>query len=213
MGLGFLPSSDITPASTMGDALALRDEPLSVEQHLILGCSPLAGIYRSIPETRAFDTVKAALDLGFREFDTAPHYGLGLSETRLGQALERHARDAHGAVRLWSKVGRAMKPSADVASADEPHVERGNMPGAPGCIFPDAPADVTPVLDYSGDGARRSYADSVARLGTAAARHGLRGLRVHDAEDEARYAAAVAEGGAVCASYETNTTSPPCRWA
>lgn len=202
MGLGFLHSSDITPASTMGDALALRDEPLSVEQHLILGCSPLAGIYHSIPETQAFDTVKAALDLGFRDFDTAPHYGLGLSEARLGKALERHARDAHGAVRLWSKVGRVTKPSADVTSADEPHVERGNVPGAPGCIFPDAPADVTPVLDYSGDGARRSYADSVSRLGIVAAQRGLHGLRVHDAEDEARYAAAVAEGGAVDALRE-----------
>lgn len=63
--------------------LHLRTEPLTVGQHLILGCSPLAGIYSSVPEAQATDTVKTALELGFLDLDTAPHYGLGLSETRL----------------------------------------------------------------------------------------------------------------------------------
>ena len=86
-----VPSPDLPPPRAMADALELRTEPLSVEKHLILGCSPLAGIYGSIPESQAFDTVKTALELGFRDFDTAPHYGLGLSERRLGAALEKHA--------------------------------------------------------------------------------------------------------------------------
>lgn len=63
--------------------LHLRTEPLTVGQHLILGCSPLAGIYSSVPEAQATDTVKTALELGFLDLDTAPHYGLGLSEMRL----------------------------------------------------------------------------------------------------------------------------------
>lgn len=178
------------------DALHLRSEPLSVGQHLILGCSPLAGIYASIPESQAFDTVKTALELGFLDLDTAPHYGLGLSELRLGRAVALHGGGRP--VRLWSKVGRVMKPHAEVTAADEPFVERGNMPGNPGCIFPDSPSDVTPVLDYTGDGVRRSHGDSLRRLGVAS----LEGLRVHDAEDEARFAQAMAPGGGIDALVE-----------
>jgi D-threo-aldose 1-dehydrogenase len=183
-----VPSPDPPSPRAMADALELRAEPLSVEKHLILGCSPLAGIYGSIPESQAFDTVKTALELGFRDFDTAPHYGLGLSERRLGAALEKHAGETPD-VRVWSKVGRVMKPHAEVTDKDrlEGKVEEGNMPGHPGCIFPDAPTDVTPVLDYSAEGVRRSHADSQRRLGAA---RKIFGLRVHDAEDATRYAAA-----------------------
>ena len=188
------PATHLTFAM-VEETLTLRAEPLSVEAHLILGCSPLAGIYASIPETQAFDTVKTALALGFRDFDTAPHYGLGLSETRLGKAIAMHAK--HIPVRLWSKVGRVMRPNAEVTELDEPFVERGNMPNHPGCIFPDAPTGVTPVLDYSGTGVLTSYEQSFARLGTAATANGIHGLRVHDAEDEARFASAVAAGGGV----------------
>ena len=185
-----VPSPDLPPPRAMADALELRTEPLSVEKHLILGCSPLAGIYGSIPESQAFDTVKTALELGFRDFDTAPHYGLGLSERRLGAALEKHAGETRD-VRVWSKVGRVMKPHAEVTERDRAagNVEEGNMPGHPGCIFPDAPTDVTPVLDYSAEGVRRSHADSLRRLGI---RREIFGLRVHDAEDAARFAAASA---------------------
>jgi len=108
---------------------------------------------------------------------------------------------AHGggrAVRLWSKVGRVMKPHAEVTAEDEPRAERGNMPGAAGCIFPDSPTDVTPVLDYTGPGVRRSHADSLRRLGAAT----VHGLRVHDAEDEERFAQAMAPGGGIDALVE-----------
>tara|TARA_B110000977_G_scaffold127702_3_gene163171 strand:+ start:30986 stop:32164 length:1179 start_codon:yes stop_codon:yes gene_type:complete len=206
LGFGFLRSSDALLASTMGDTLELRSEPLSVEKHLILGCSPLAGIYGSIPETQAFATVKTALDLGFRDFDTAPHYGLGLSESRLGKAIEMHAKeDTHGSVRLWSKVGRVMKPSAEITSDDEPNIERGNIPGNPGCIFPDAPRDVKPVLDYSYSGVMTSYEHSVTRMGKATEKYGIHGLRVHDAEDDLRFNSAVADGGGVDALVELRT--------
>lgn len=175
----------------MSNGLELRTGPLSVGQHLILGCSPLAGIYASIPEAQALDTVKTALDLGFLDFDTAPHYGLGLSELRLGRAMAAHADARH--VRIWSKVGRVLKPHAEVASHEATRIEHGNMPGQPGCIFPDSPDDVSPVLDYTGDGVRRSHADSLRRLSVPA----VHGLRVHDMEDEDRFSQAMAPGGGV----------------
>jgi D-threo-aldose 1-dehydrogenase len=149
-----------------------------------------------LPAPYSPDTIKAALELGFLDLDTAPHYGLGLSEARLGRAVAAHGGGR--AVRLWSKVGRVMKPHAEVTAEDEPRAERGNMPGAAGCIFPDSPTDVTPVLDYTGPGVRRSHADSLRRLGAAT----VHGLRVHDAEDEERFAQAMAPGGGIDALVE-----------
>ena len=158
---------------------------------LILGCSPLAGIYASSTPERATETVRAALDAGITRFDTAPHYGLGLSERRLGDALRECGADM-SKTRVYTKVGRVMKPKDEVtASEKESAVEWGNVPGDPGCIFPDAPVDVLPVLDYTGPGFRRSHADSLARLRLGS----VDGLRIHDAEDEARYAQANAGGG------------------
>ena len=183
------------PTETMASATAsLGSHPagrkLTVDD-LILGCSPLAGIYASSTPERATETVRAALDAGFTRFDTAPHYGLGLSERRLGDALRECGADM-SKTRVYTKVGRVMKPKDEVtASEKESVVEWGNVPGDPGCIFPDAPDDVLPVLDYTGPGFRRSHADSLARLGVES----VDGLRIHDAEDEARYAQANAGGG------------------
>lgn len=118
------------------------------------------------------------------------------SPWRLGRAVAMHG--AGLPVRLWSKVGRVLKPHAEVTPEEQPRVERGNMPGHPGCIFPDSPTDVSPVLDYTGEGVRRSHADSLTRLGAAA----VEGLRVHDAEDEERFAQAMAPGGGVDALVE-----------
>ena len=82
--------------------LRLRSGSLSVRDNLILGCSPLAGLYSAIPESQAFETVEAALELGFVDLDTAPHYGAGLSEIRLGQVLA--ACPSSRRIRIWSKV-------------------------------------------------------------------------------------------------------------
>ena len=84
------------------DELSLRNERFQVSRLLILGCSPLAGIYRTIPEHEAYQTIRTALDLGFLDLDTAPHYGLGLSETRLGRAVAMYG--SHSSIRIWSKV-------------------------------------------------------------------------------------------------------------
>ena len=74
---------------------------------LSLGCAQLGNLYRAIPDEQAQATVDAAWDAGIRYFDTAPHYGLGLSERRLGEALASRPRDQYV---LSTKVGRLLEP-------------------------------------------------------------------------------------------------------
>lgn len=70
-----------------------------------LGCAPIGNLYTSVAEADAEATVAAALAAGIRFFDTAPHYGAGLSEQRLGRALDGVPRDD---VVIATKVGRAV---------------------------------------------------------------------------------------------------------
>jgi D-threo-aldose 1-dehydrogenase len=112
-----------------------------------LGCGPLGGLYDLLDEAEATATVATALDAGISYFDTAPFYGSGLSEHRLGTGLRR-ARDQ--AV-ISTKVGRLLRPAAS----------GGPVAG----MFREAlPFD--PVYDYSRDGVLRSVEDSLQRLGT-----------------------------------------------
>lgn len=70
-----------------------------------LGTAPLGGLYDLIPEAQAVATVHRALEVGLTLFDTAPHYGAGLSEERLGVALAGVPRDSYV---LATKVGRLV---------------------------------------------------------------------------------------------------------
>src|SRR5881275_337603 len=79
--------------------------PLAVSE-LSLGCAQLGNMYREVPDADARSTVDAAWALGVRYFDTAPHYGLGLSERRLGAALADRPRDEYV---LSTKVGRLLE--------------------------------------------------------------------------------------------------------
>jgi len=74
---------------------------------LSLGCAQLGNLYRAIGDDEALATVDAAWALGVRYFDTAPHYGLGLSERRLGRALAGRPRSEYV---LSTKVGRLLEP-------------------------------------------------------------------------------------------------------
>lgn len=123
-----------------------------------LGGAPLGNLYRAVDEDTATATVDAAWDRGVRLFDTAPLYGHGLSETRLGAALARRPRDEYV---LATKVGRLLVPGAE-----------------PGTIFADLPP-VRPAFDFSADGVRRSLEASLERLGTDR----VDVLHVHDPED------------------------------
>ena len=115
---------------------------------LSLGCAQLGNLHRPVDDREARATVEAAWAEGIRYFDTAPHYGLGLSEKRLGAALSGQAR---GDYVLSTKVGRLLEPAASHGLTDE-----GGFA---------VPADFRRVWDFSRDGVLRSLAESIERLG------------------------------------------------
>ena len=132
---------------------------------LALGCAPLANLYTPLEEDAALDTVGAAWDSGIRFFDTAPLYGHGLSEQRLGAALAGHDRDE---AIVATKVGRLLVPGT-VSST----------------IFADVPP-VRPRFDFSYDATLRSLEESLERLGLDR----VDILHVHDPDDHAEEALA-----------------------
>ena len=107
-----------------------------------LGTGPLGGLFEGVSAHEAEDTVEAAWRLGVRFFDTAPLYGSGLAEERLGRALARRPREQYT---LSTKVGRVLRPGP------APPEFRGAPP-------------LQAVFDYSTDGIRRSLAASLERL-------------------------------------------------
>ena len=128
------------------------------------GAASLGNLYRAIDDETAVRAVTAAFDAGIRYFDTAPHYGLGLSERRLGQALAGCRRDDFV---LSTKVGRILAPNPRPTGSD---LATGGF---------DVPDDLTRRLDYSADGVRRSVDDSLQRLGLDR----IDILYVHDPDD------------------------------
>ncbi|MEU3465750.1 aldo/keto reductase [Streptomyces sp. NPDC006733] len=127
-----------------------------------LGCAPLGNLYRAVPEETAAAVTAAALDLGCGYLDTAPHYGVGLSEERLGRALAGRPRSSYV---LSTKVGRRLRPLA-----------AGERPDGQG--FVDTPAR-TREWDFTADGIRATLEGSLQRLGTDRADI----VYLHDVED------------------------------
>jgi D-threo-aldose 1-dehydrogenase len=117
------------------------------------GTAPLGNMYRSISDNEARATVDAAWDAGIRFFDTAPFYGAGLSETRLGEALKDYPREEY---RIATKVGRLVLPEL-VDTSTRTFGEKGN-------IFKDGNANAI-RYDYTAEGTKRSIAESLERLG------------------------------------------------
>ncbi|MCU1282115.1 MAG: D-threo-aldose 1-dehydrogenase [bacterium] len=132
--------------------MSIRDELLGGP--LGFGAAPLGNMFRNIPDEEAAATVDAAWQLGTRYFDTAPFYGAGLSEIRLGKALAKHKRDEYV---LSSKIGRLILDEIETHGRDVG--EKGGLFefGRPNRV----------VYDYSADGALRSIEDSLKRLGVA----------------------------------------------
>jgi D-threo-aldose 1-dehydrogenase len=114
-----------------------------------LGGAPLGNLFAALPEAQAQALLQAALRSGARVFDTAPHYGNGLSEHRLGTALRGVPRDD---VVVSTKVGRLLHPRADAPRAQNGYVE----------VLP-----FVQSWDFSAAGVRRSVEDSLQRLGLA----------------------------------------------
>lgn len=112
-----------------------------------LGTAPLGNMHVPLCDSEAHETVDAAWDKGVRQFDTAPLYGHGLAETRLGAALRARPRADYV---ISTKVGRLLEPCT---------------PGEEGSgIYVDAPP-VKARFDYSYDGVMISFEDSLRRLG------------------------------------------------
>src|SRR5262245_31006348 len=101
-----------------------------------LGTAPIAGLYEGVDDETARGVVERAWELGIRYFDTAPYYGSGLAERRLGAVLKTKPRDAFV---VSTKVGRLLEPDAS----------------------PWEGAD----FDFSYDAALRSLESSLDRLG------------------------------------------------
>lgn len=112
-----------------------------------LGGAPLGNLFARVEDSDARALLDAAWADGCRSFDTAPHYGHGLSERRIGDAL----RTREGFV-LSSKVGRLLTPNATV-----PLAQHGYIDGLP----------FRQHWDFSAEGVARSLQDSLQRLGLA----------------------------------------------
>jgi D-threo-aldose 1-dehydrogenase len=113
---------------------------------LVFGGAPIGGLYAPVSDEAAAATLQAAWDAGIRAFDTAPHYGVGESERRIGDFLAARPRAEFV---VSTKVGRRLVPAAGPADGDDG--------------FYGTPA-LRRVRDYSADGARRSLEDSLRRL-------------------------------------------------
>ena len=118
------------------------------------GTAPLGNMYRNIPEEEAIATVDAAWDNGVRYFDTAPLYGSGLAEIRLGEALSKRNRDEYF---LSTKVGRIISDELEDPSTRDL--------GEKGGLFEFGRKNKI-INDYSADATLRSIEDSLKRLKT-----------------------------------------------
>ncbi|QLJ03121.1 aldo/keto reductase [Streptomyces sp. NEAU-sy36] len=116
------------------------------------GTAPLGNMFRAIPDEEARATVEAAWDQGIRYYDTAPFYGAGLAELRLGEVLATKPRDSYV---LSTKVGRVILDELEEGARDLG--EKGGLfeHGRPNKI----------VHEWTADATERSIEDSLKRLG------------------------------------------------
>ncbi|MGW1711734.1 aldo/keto reductase [Streptomyces sp. NPDC002156] len=131
------------------------------------GGAVIGNLFTEVTEEQAHAAVAAAWESGIRYFDTAPHYGLGLSERRLGQALSAYPR---AEFTVSTKVGRRLEPA-----------QEGGDDLANGFAVP---ATLRRVWDFSGDGVRRTLEASLERLGLDR----VDVVYLHDPDDHAEQA-------------------------
>ena len=126
-----------------------------------LGSAPLGGLFTPVSDADAEATIARAWALGVRYFDTAPLYGFGLAERRLGEFLRHQPRDSFV---VSSKVGRLLR--------------QGDGPPREDALYKGTPEE-RPVFDYSYDGVMRSVEESLSRLGLDR----IDILYIHDPDD------------------------------
>jgi D-threo-aldose 1-dehydrogenase len=144
------------------------------------GAAAVGNLYRAVDDEGAAQLLDAAWDAGIRYYDTSPHYGLGLSERRLGAMLRTRPR---GEFVVSTKVGRLLVPDpAGATRRDDDLFE--------------VPADHRRVWDFSESGIRRSLEESLVRLGLDR----VDVLYLHDVERSGQDVAAVIEFGVAALS-------------
>src|SRR5471030_3446316 len=126
----------------------------TLQKKLGFGTAPLGNMFRNIAQDEALATVDAAWEQGIRHFDTAPLYGAGLAELRVGEALAHRKRADYV---LSTKVGRVILDEVEDPSARN-FGEKGGVfeHGLPNKV----------VNDYSDDATLLSIEDSLKRLKT-----------------------------------------------
>jgi D-threo-aldose 1-dehydrogenase len=129
---------------------------------LSFGAAAIGNLFTEVDDEAARAAVDAAWDGGIRTFDTSPHYGLGLSEQRLGAALAGRPRNEYV---ISTKVGRLLQPASEPYGRDSEGFA--------------VPAAHTRVFDFSADGVRRSLEASLRRLGVGQVDIAL----IHDPDD------------------------------
>ena len=147
----------------------MREVPLGrtglCVSRMVFGGAPIGGLYAPVSEEQAAETLEAAWAAGIRAFDTAPHYGVGLSERRIGAFLAGRPRAEFV---LSTKVGRRL-----VAAPGDVRAQKALRH-----------AQLTRVRDYSRDGVLAALEDSLCRLGTDRVDIAL----IHDPDDHAEQA-------------------------
>jgi D-threo-aldose 1-dehydrogenase len=134
---------------------------------LSLGGAAIGNLFTEVDDATAAATIDAAWNGGIRLFDTAPHYGLGLSERRLGAALGDRPREEY---LISTKVGRLLLPASPPYQPDPAGFE--------------VPATSVRRFDFSADGVRRSLEESLGRLGMDRVDIAL----IHDPDDHGQQA-------------------------
>ncbi|MFD9286779.1 aldo/keto reductase [Streptomyces sp. NPDC060030] len=119
---------------------------------LSFGAAAIGNLFTEVDAGQAAAAVDVAWEEGVRYFDTAPHYGLGLSERRLGEALRDRPRDAYA---VSTKAGRLLDPLPPAETAAHEGLSEGFA----------VPHTHRRRWDFSADGIRRSIEDSLGRLG------------------------------------------------
>ena len=123
------------------------------------GGASIGGLFSDVRDEDAIAAVRHAWDLGVRSFDTAPLYGYGASERRVGAALRDRPRDAFV---LSTKVGRLVRDEATIPP--DADLDRQALDGRDDAFYV-RHEPVRLVFDYSADGVRRSLEESLERLG------------------------------------------------
>jgi len=123
------------------------------------GSATIGGLFRDVPEAEAVETVRHAVAAGVRYFDSAPLYGYGAAERRVGAAMASVPRDSYV---LSTKVGRLIVHRDRITP--DMDVDHQRIDGQDDYYYR-SDLTVRPVFDYSRDGVRRSVEQSLERLG------------------------------------------------